>query len=65
MRSIRPLTVSLPLGLFSSATMSMPMNPLEMSSTRVPLDRALLDMPNVVPETDGLEDDIDWDDGSN
>jgi len=59
MSANRPLTVSLPLGLFSTATMSVPENPLEISSTRVPLDRELLDMPNI-----GLEQDLSWDDGS-
>ena len=48
----RPLTVSLPLGLFGSAMMSVPPDLRELPS------RELLDMPIVAPETDEPDDDI-------
>ncbi len=66
MCSKRPLTTSFPLGLFCNATLSIPPRDSspENPSVPFPLDRELLDMPAVAPETDGLNDDIYWDDGS-
>ena len=65
MTKTRPLTVSLPLGLFGSATMSvLEPNSIEHLSVPFPLDRELLDMPAIATGTDGLNDDIYWDDGS-
>lgn len=63
----RPITTSFPLGLFCNATWSLAprQSPPETESVApLPLDRELLDMPVIVPGTDGLDDDIYWDDGS-
>jgi hypothetical protein len=61
----RPITMSLPLGLFSTATWSAPLPPFaELTPDSLPLDRELLDMPTIAFGTEGLNDDIYWDDGS-
>jgi len=44
--------------------MSVPANPLEISSTRVPLDPKLLDMPNVGTDMDELNEGISSDEES-
>ena len=65
MTTNRPITTSFPLGLFCNATLTMPpRKPIETASLPFPSDRELLDMPAIAPETDGLDDDIYWDDGS-
>ncbi len=49
------ITVSFPLGLFGSATMNVPaVSGAE--EVRLPLDRELLDMPNVVPDSEGMDE---------
>jgi hypothetical protein len=65
MTSNSTITVSLPLGLFSCATISAPLPKISRTEPfPFPLDRELLDMPAVIPETDGLEDDLFWEDDS-
>lgn len=63
MSSTRPLTVSLPLGLFSSANMTRltTVASPERLPTNLILHRELLDMPTVTPEMDGLDDSRSWD----
>jgi hypothetical protein len=59
------ITISFPLGLFGNATMNVPpANPLEEPATRFPLDRELLDMPNVIPETEGADEFFHLDDAA-
>ena len=63
----RPLTMSLPIGLFSSATLTAPVEPpakAEVEADAFPFERELLDMPTFIPEMEGLDEDIYWDDGA-
>lgn len=52
---MKTITVSFPLGLFGSATMNIPevatMEPMKV----LPIDRELLDMPNIIPQTEGAD----------
>jgi hypothetical protein len=66
MTTNRPISTSFPLGLFCNATWSLSprYSPPETPSIPLPLDRELLDMPTIVPETNGLDEDIFWDDGA-
>jgi hypothetical protein len=54
---MKSITVSFPLGLFGNATMNVPEDAHEPEETvmSLPMDRELLDMPNVIPETEGAE----------
>jgi hypothetical protein len=58
----RPITTSFPLGLFCNASWSLAPRraPPETELTPLPLDRELLDMPAIVPGSDGLDDDLYW-----
>jgi hypothetical protein len=60
----RPITTSFPLGLFCNATWSLAprYTPPEIESVPLPLDRELLDMPIIVPEADGQEKAVSWND---
>lgn len=62
----RPITTSFPLGLFCNASWSLSPHrpPPETEVVPLPVNREFLDMPSLVPETDGLDDDNYWDDGS-
>jgi hypothetical protein len=65
MHANRPLIMSLPLGLFSNATISGPLPKIPKKDTTLfPLDRALLDMPAIATdgESDTLTDDLYWKD---
>jgi hypothetical protein len=58
-------TVSLLTNCFFCDTLPVhPANPLEETSLQEPLSRELLDMPNVIPETEpeGADDYFRWDD---
>ena len=58
-------TVSLLTNCFFCDTLpaaAHPANPLEESSLQEPLSRELIDMPNVIPETEGYEEYFYWDD---
>jgi hypothetical protein len=61
-------TVSLLTNTFFCDTLpSQPQSPvkqIEASSTQFPLNRELLDMPNVIPDTDGADEYFGWDDVS-
>jgi hypothetical protein len=53
----KTITVSFPLGLFGSATMNIPEAAGSAAPVmELPMDRQLLDMPNVIPETEGAEE---------
>jgi hypothetical protein len=62
----RPITTSFPLGLFCNASWSLVphRSPSKTEVVPLPVNREFLDMPSLVPETDGLDDDNYWDDGS-
>jgi len=68
MTTRRPITTSFPLGLFCNATWSLAPRQASPEPEPVPLplplDRELLDMPVIALGTDGLDEDIHWDDGS-
>ncbi|HEV3272256.1 MAG TPA: hypothetical protein VGZ93_08770 [Candidatus Methylacidiphilales bacterium] len=65
MSSKCPITLSLPIGLFGTVTMSVPQSsPAEIPLPSFPINRELLDMPAVGPGTDGLDDDLYWNDES-
>ena len=57
-------TVSLLMNTFFTDTVPSggPANPLEASSTQVPISRELLDMPNVIPDLEAGDDYAYWDD---
>jgi len=53
--------MTLPLGLFSSATLSAPLPKISKAdSIRFPLNRELLDMPAVAPDSEDLNDNLNW-----
>ena len=56
-----PITISFPLGLFGSATMNVPAQPREDSSASLTVNRQLLDMPNMIPDMEGIDDEYDLD----
>jgi hypothetical protein len=57
--------MTLPLGLFSAATLSAPLPAIsETTASFFPLHPELLHIPTVDPDGDGLSDDLYWDDGS-
>ncbi len=59
----KSITVSFPLGLFGNATMMVPeVAETKEPATDLPMDRELLDMPNVVPETEEADEYFDFDD---
>ena len=62
MSTKRPLSLSLPIGLFSTANMSrlLTVATPERLPRHLTLHRELLDMPIVTPETDGLNEDLYW-----
>jgi hypothetical protein len=55
------ITVSFPLGLFGYATMNVPTHPAEDSSISLPVNRELLDMPNMIPAMEGVDDEYNLD----
>jgi hypothetical protein len=55
------ITVSFPLGLFGYATMNVPTYPKDETSATLPVNRELLDMPNMIPDMDGVDDDYNLD----
>jgi hypothetical protein len=60
-----PITVSFPLGLFNSATMNVPpADAIEEKPITLPMDRELIDMPNIIPETEGADKYFYFDDVS-
>ena len=62
---MKTITVSFPLGLFGNATMNVPETAsIEEPVMVLPLDRELLDMPNVIPETEGADQSFYFDDVS-
>jgi hypothetical protein len=59
----RPITMSLPLGLFSAATLSAPLpRSSKADTTLFLLDRKLLDMPTVTPDSDDSKEELTWED---
>jgi len=59
----KSITVSFPLGLFGSATMNIPETAVIPEPVMaLPMDRELLDMPNVIPETEGADEFFYFDD---
>ena len=59
----KSITVSFPLGLFGNATMMVPeVAEVPEPVMELPMDRELIDMPNVVPETEGADEHFYFDD---
>jgi hypothetical protein len=52
----RPLILSVPFALISAATASVPSATPEIALTSFPAHRELLDMPNVIPDMEEMDD---------
>jgi hypothetical protein len=56
------LTVSVPLAFFSAATVNALSKSTQTPSIFFPLNRELLDMPNVIPDLSGSDQDMPFED---
>ncbi len=60
----RHLIQSAPLAWISVPTASVPSATPEVALTAFPAHRELLDMPNVIPDMEDMDDDLSWTDAT-